>query len=93
MIELTDGERKVMIGLAQGLSVSAIAHRLSLSRGTIYRRVGDVGYKCGWEGRSFRTAAIVGRAASLGLLDFGLRLSEDGRVVTSVSAAVRKSTY
>lgn len=86
MKALTERQHMILTGLIQGLPVAEIADRLSLSKATVYRSLQDAGYRLEKE----TTVTIVTRALKLGWIDPDLRLSPEGRIVRSISAAVRR---
>lgn len=89
---LTDREYAVCVGLAEGMPSLEIARRLNLSRATVLRTASAVFRKLGGVPNpqtGFNSRALVSRAFQLGVIGWGLHLSDSGVVTKSVARAVR----
>lgn len=91
MNRVSERQRAVIIGLANGWDVGRIASAMSLSKRTIFRDIENAKNLLGIEEDSFTVAALIGRAYESNLDVMGYMLNrETGRIVVKVSAAVRR---
>ena len=86
---ISERQRAIIIGVAAGLTISDIAGRMQLAERTLYRDLRYAKDVMGIQSSQFSVGELVNRALHANLDIQGYTLNQSGRIVSTVSRAVR----